>query len=172
MLVGVISDTHDNAPNCLKAVALFNERKVKLVIHCGDWIAASTPRFFTGLDCKLVAVDGNNPGDTLTMLTLKEREGWDMEFHGLSAELDLGGKKALVFHGHAKGLLAAAIASGAYDVVFSGHTHKVVNERKGKTLHVNPGTVSGIGPDKGLDTPATVAIYDSEKGEAEIVTLA
>jgi len=36
MLIGIISDTHDNARNLLKAVELFNEKEVGLVIHCGD----------------------------------------------------------------------------------------------------------------------------------------
>ena len=39
MLIGVMSDTHDNVPLIEKAVALFNDRKVGFVIHAGDYVA-------------------------------------------------------------------------------------------------------------------------------------
>ena len=39
MQVGVMSDSHDNIPNVKRAVALFNEIGVDLVVHAGDFIA-------------------------------------------------------------------------------------------------------------------------------------
>ncbi|MDD9973593.1 MAG: metallophosphoesterase family protein, partial [Candidatus Poribacteria bacterium] len=39
MKLGVMSDSHDNIPNVKRAVALFNEIGVDLVVHAGDFIA-------------------------------------------------------------------------------------------------------------------------------------
>ena len=36
MLIGVISDTHNNIKNIDKIIGLFNEEKVSSVIHSGD----------------------------------------------------------------------------------------------------------------------------------------
>ena len=39
MLIGAISDTHDNLPQIEKAVQILNEQKVGLVLHAGDYVA-------------------------------------------------------------------------------------------------------------------------------------
>ena len=39
MKIGVFSDSHDNVPMVKKAVELFNNEGVELVIHAGDFIA-------------------------------------------------------------------------------------------------------------------------------------
>ena len=54
---------------------------------------------------------------------------------------------------------------GAYDLVCHGHSHEQAMERKGRTLRVNPGEVMGR---FGL---STYALYDTETGQAEIVTV-
>ncbi|MEM2172632.1 MAG: metallophosphoesterase family protein, partial [Thermoproteota archaeon] len=38
MLIGLISDTHDNLIMIEKSVAFFNEKKVEVVLHAGDVI--------------------------------------------------------------------------------------------------------------------------------------
>jgi len=39
MIIGIISDTHDNLPEIEKAVKLFNQKKVGFVLHAGDFVA-------------------------------------------------------------------------------------------------------------------------------------
>ena len=36
MLLGVVSDTHNNLKNIETIISLFNDKKVSLVIHTGD----------------------------------------------------------------------------------------------------------------------------------------
>ncbi len=43
MLIGVVSDTHDNLPLVEKAVKRLNEEKVNLVLHAGDYVAPFVP---------------------------------------------------------------------------------------------------------------------------------
>ena len=38
MKIGIISDTHDHHSNVIKAIRIFNERRVKYVLHAGDII--------------------------------------------------------------------------------------------------------------------------------------
>ena len=63
MLIGVISDTHDNLPMIEKAVKRLNEEKVELVLHAGDYVAPFVIPKFKALNCKLIGVFGNNDGD-------------------------------------------------------------------------------------------------------------
>ena len=63
MLVGVVSDTHDNVPAVERAVEIFEGEGegVDAVIHCGDVIAPPVVGLFEGLEVH--AVLGNNDGD-------------------------------------------------------------------------------------------------------------
>ena len=45
MLVGVVSDTHNNIKNIKEIICLFNEEQVDLVIHTGD---ISKAEYFKG----------------------------------------------------------------------------------------------------------------------------
>ena len=60
MQIGVVSDTHNNLKNIDKIIALFNEKKVSLVIHTGDIANAKSLEKFSKLESKLVGVYGNN----------------------------------------------------------------------------------------------------------------
>ena len=60
MIIGVVSDTHNNLKNVEKIIEIFNHKKVKLVIHTGDITQAKTLKLFTSLQCPLIGVWGNN----------------------------------------------------------------------------------------------------------------
>lgn len=42
MKIGILSDSHDNMPKLARAVELFNEEKVELVLHAGDLVSPIT----------------------------------------------------------------------------------------------------------------------------------
>jgi len=140
LLVGIISDTHDNLDRIRKAVRVFKERQVELVIHCGDWVAPSSVREFAGL--RLVTVLGNNDGDLLLLNKLIGEVGGRLE--GRFASIDLNGKKAAIIHGEYAELIEAIARSNMYDVVMHGHTHSRRMETIGKALVLNPGWDSVI----------------------------
>ena len=60
MLIGVVSDTHNNKNNISKAISLFKEKEVELVVHTGDITTSKSLRMFSELNCNLVGVYGNN----------------------------------------------------------------------------------------------------------------
>jgi uncharacterized protein len=170
MLIGILSDTHDNAINLVNAIKLFNKRKVKLAIHCGDWVSPFMPDFCEEAKFKIISIFGNNEGDKYRFLMRSKINKWNIEFHNKFVELELEKRKLIAYHGDSDAIMISLIASKKYDAVFSGHTHKAVVEKKGKTLHVNPGSTCGIAESK-LTKNITVAIYDTKNNSAEIINL-
>ena len=159
MLIGIMSDTHDNVPLTKKAIDLFNSKKVEFVIHAGDYTSPFTLKVFKELKCKYAGVFGNNDGDKL--LLQDRAEG---NLHNQPYIFKLHNKKIVVIHEHQ---VAEALAdSGHFDLVIYGHTHTADVRKVGKALLVNPGEVGTW-----LYGKSTVALLDLEKMEAEIVEL-
>ncbi len=158
MKLGVMSDSHDNIPNVKRAVALFNEIGVDLVVHAGDFIAPFAIDPLANLNCRVVGVFGNNDGERVVLV--KKFEAIDGEVHPNLASASLGDRSIAVMHYPE---LAIPIAkSGDYDIVVYGHTHKI-DIQKEESLLLNPGETGGWTTGK-----ATIAVVDSEILEAKI----
>jgi uncharacterized protein len=159
MLIGIMSDTHDNLPLVRKAVELFNERKAGYVIHAGDYTSPFTLKLFKDLKCKYAGIFGNNDGDKLLLMERSEGNIYNQPYI-----FTLHNKKIVVMHEHH---VADALAdSGHYDLVVYGHTHKADIRKVKNTLVVNPGEVSAY-----LYGKSTVALVNLETLEAEIAEL-
>lgn len=161
MLVGLISDSHDNLPAIEAAALKLKERKVELVLHAGDIIAPFVATVLVKCGAKVIAVYGNNDGERAGLRKRFKEIG---ELKGDVAEVDIGGKKAAVYHGQEVAIAGALIGCGKYDLVVLGHTHKPVIEMKGRTLVVNPGECCGY-----LSGKRTFAVLDTETMKAELV---
>ena len=61
MLIGIVSDTHDDLTAVEAAVSLFEREGVDAVVHCGDFVAPFSATPFDA-DFALHAVRGNNDG--------------------------------------------------------------------------------------------------------------
>ena len=159
MIIGIMSDTHDNVTLTKKAIDLFNKRKVEFVIHAGDYTSPFTLKLFKELKCKYVGVFGNNDGDKLL---LQERaEG---RLHNQPYIFILHERKIVVMHEHH--VVEALADSGHFDLVVYGHTHTADISKVKDTLVINPGEVSSW-----LYGKSTVAIADLDTMEAEIIEL-
>ena len=157
MKLGVMSDSHDNVPNIERAVALFNETGMDLVVHAGDFIAPFAIDPLADLNCRVVGVFGNNDGERVGLSKRFEAVG---EIHPNLASVSIGDRNIAVMHYPE---LAIPIAeSGGYDLVVYGHTHEI-DIRKGKSLLLNPGETGGWTTGK-----PTVSIVDLETLEATI----
>ncbi len=159
MLIGIMSDTHDNLPAIREAVEFFNERNVDLVIHAGDYVAPFVSRELEKLKAPLKGVFGNNDG---------EREGLRkaLGIEGELLEVDADGMKVAVTHGTNEVLVRALAYSKLYDVVIVGHTHHYEIREVGRTILVNPGEVCGY-----LTGVRSVALLDTRKRVVEIFNL-
>lgn len=130
MRVLVVSDNHGKLDNLIRVMEI--EGSFDRLIHCGD--VEDTEWEIMGLfDCPCDIVAGNN--DYFSDLPYEK-------------ELDIGGLKALLTHGHnyyvymdQKTLVREAQARGM-DIVFYGHTHRPSVQRSGSVLVINPGSLS------------------------------
>jgi uncharacterized protein len=166
MLIGAISDTHDNLPLVEKAIQVFNEKKVSLVFHAGDYVAGFVIPKLNKLNCPLIGVFGNNDGDH-ELLKKRFSETINCKLYDRFAKtvVDDGFKIALL-HGDETELLNALIDSQYFDAVIHGHSHNLGSEKKGKTLSINPGEACGY-----LTGKPTIAILDTSKRQTQIIEL-
>jgi hypothetical protein len=58
-------------------------------------------------------------------------------------DLNLAGKRVFMIHGDQRSELEKRTASGDYDFVLHGHTHRFRDERVGSTRVINPGALGG-----------------------------
>ena len=165
MLIGAISDSHDNLQQIEKAVQTLNNQKVGLVLHAGDYVAGFVIPKFKALNCKLIGVFGNNDGDH-ELLKKRFSETNNCSIHDRFTTVTLKDYRVALLHGHETELLNVIIESESFDAVIHGHSHNLGIERKGKTLVINPGELCGY-----LTGKPTFAILDTDKNEAKIIEL-
>ncbi len=161
MLIGLIGDTHDNLDKIRDAVELFNERRVGHVLFVGDLVSPIALPPFRRLNCKLTGCFGDNEGNKTGILS-------GIPVIGTIAEApvdyvaDDGTRFVLV---HAIDQLRDY--SQPFDVAVYSHTHRAKSQRDDSgRWFINPGEAGGW-----VFGKATVAIFDTEKSEVEIVEL-
>ena len=157
MLIGVMADSHDNVPKIEAAVSLFNAKKVQHVLHAGDFVAPFAIDPLRGLDCPVLSVFGNNDGERVG-LAARIREIGTVDPY--LATLSLGDREIAMVH--YPELAEPLAASGTYDLVVYGHTHRV-DQRQDNGLLLNPGETGGW-----LTGCATVAVVDLTTLETQL----
>lgn len=173
MIIGVFSDTHDNISNLEKAKQIFIKSKVAEAFFCGDLCSPFTLKFLADWPFKIHAVLGNNEGD---LIGIKRRlEKYQMKNFlypekPLFYEGQIESKKIAVFHGHINKFTDSLISSQEYNFVFTGHTHQAQIKEQGKTIWINPGSVTGVSEDPSIKR-ASVAIVNSKESHREIIYL-
>ena len=130
MKILIVSDTHGRDTNL--EIAVEKEAPFDMLIHCGD--VEGREFFIEALaECPCCIVAGNN--DFFSDLPREE-------------EITLGGRKALVTHGHYYGVsmdlygITEEAASRGCEIVLFGHTHRPTAERCNGVLAVNPGSLA------------------------------
>lgn len=121
MLIGLVSDTHDNTVLARQAASFFHGRAVDQVFHLGDVTQPETLDGFEGLP--LVVVRGNYDDEPWP-------DTWTQE---------LAGVKLGATHGHLRGHMTRLARE--CDVLLHGHTHARRAVREGSCLVVNPGAL-------------------------------
>jgi uncharacterized protein len=163
MIIGLISDTHDNIHNIQKAILLFNDKHVSFVIHAGDIVSPEAVEAFAGV--KLIGVLGNNDLEIDGLTNAFDKIGGQLK--GEFCEIEQDDLIFAVYHGTNSRRKESLIQSGKYDVVVCGHTHKVQNKKVGKTLVINPGTANGWF----FGYSASAAIFDTQTRKPEFLHL-
>ncbi len=170
MLVGVLSDTHDNVRLAVAAARMLVERGARLIVHLGDIVSPFTLAAIVGAlpgDVEFRAVYGNNCGEKMRLREVAEASG--AAISDPPVELELDGRRILLVHGWGSAgltrrIVEALAASGSWDAVLYGHTHEVDYRYIRGILLLNPGEASGV-----LTGRATAALLDTETLRAWIL---
>jgi len=160
-MIGIMSDSHDNCDAIKQAVLFFNNAGCELVIHAGDFIAPFAAGELKGLACPVKAVFGNCDG---------ESQGLKKVFKSLGTlceepfRFSHKGVSFLVTHTHFN--IKNYTASGDYDVIIYGHTHKADIRKEKGTLVINPGETGGW-----LTGRPSVGLLSLKDMRAEVISL-
>ncbi len=169
MKICIVSDSHDHIPLLEAAVADAKELGVEAVIHCGDVVAPSTLHCLEKFGLPVHAIHGNNTGDLYALTRLSHKPGGVLRYHGMDAGIELAGRS--IFIVHYPHYARAMAATGDWDLICCGHSHKVQIERLphlkgGEAVLINPGTIGGVGKSE-----ATWILGDLESMEFELHTV-
>lgn len=164
MLIGIMSDTHDNLAMIETAVNKLNELNVELVYHAGDYIAPFVDSRLKNLKAPLIGVLGNNDGSK--SLLKKKFAQFGADIRGRFAFDIIDGLRIAVVHGDNRELMRSLLELQSHDILITGHTHEPKIYRKGQMLIINPGETCGL-----LTGKSTIAILDTKELEAKIIEL-
>lgn len=141
MLIGVVSDTHNNKNNISKAISLFKEKEVELVVHTGDITTSKSLRMFSELNCNLVGVYGNNDRNEKGLQEAVSENNF--LFEEPPYLITIKNKRIAIFH-EPDGIDDLLSKNHNIDLVLHGHTHRYREEKLKKTLIFNPGESAGL----------------------------
>ena len=166
MKICIVSDSHDNRPLLEAGVRAARLAGAEAVLHCGDVVAPSTLEVLKPLNLPVHVIHGNNVGDAFAMGRIASKPSNRTHYYGQDAGIELAGRR--IFLVHYPHYARAMAATGDWDLVCCGHTHKsrvdlLPNIHGGRTPLVNPGTVGGVGND-----PATYILADLESMQFEV----
>ena len=141
MLIGVVSDTHNNLKNIDQIISLFNEKEIKLVIHTGDIANARSLDKFSKLNANLIGVYGNNDRNEVGLKDVVIKNNF--QFQEPPKLLTLFNRNIAIFH-EPDSVDDFLMLNKNVDIVLHGHTHRYRNEIKKDVLFFNPGESAGM----------------------------
>lgn len=141
MVIGVVSDTHNNLKNIEKIIHLFNEEKVPLVVHTGDIASAQSLEKFSQLHCNLIGVYGNNDRNEFGLAEIAKKNQFEIDEPPKIIEVH--NRTIALFH-EPECVDNFLIENKDIDVVLHGHTHRYRNEVQNNILIFNPGESAGM----------------------------
>ncbi len=164
MILGIISDSHDNLEKINQAALVFREQGVDYIIHAGDVVAPTSLAPLMKLGIPIYAVRGNNDGETIMLNRLIESTKG--RFFNGTGFVRIEGFRIGLFHEHE--LPLELVEGTPLDLVIWGHNHELYIEN-GKPLRINPGEACGL-----MTGRATIVIVKGKDGqlyEPEVIEL-
>ncbi|MEO0077353.1 MAG: metallophosphoesterase, partial [candidate division WOR-3 bacterium] len=138
---------------------IFNQWKVSLVIHCGDFVAPFTLLTFKELQCPLIGVFGNCDGEKEYLLT--QAKSLRFSIFEPPYITSIYNKSILITH-------KPIPITNDIDILIYGHTHKpeVKYLQSNSKIIVNPGEASGW-----LYNQPTIAILNLLTNQVDLINL-
>ena len=160
-IIGLVSDSHGDAPITQRAAELLARRGADLLLHLGDVgneavidaLLVTSPNSDQPLPVRLVF--GNTDWDIDVLTRYAENLG--LEVNHPVGRIDLVGGPLVFMHGDDSRAFKKTITHGA-DYLCYGHTHVASDRRSSRTRLVNPGALFRT------RTP-TVALLDTDRDD-------
>ncbi len=195
MRIGVIGDSHGNAPGLALSLRFLGRQKVDMVVHLGDAVGYYP---HAGAVCLMLeragaaCIQGNHEAMLMGDLpvppgaadVVRLPQSWDalppawrgqVERNGPALTLELAGRRVLCVHGSPRLPLAERVDAQQArrvdfdaDVLLMGHTHRPLVERNRGRLVLNPGSC-GLPRDRG--DHLSLAVLDLDAMEARVFRL-
>ena len=141
MLVGVVSDTHNNLKNIEQIISLFNKEEITLVVHTGDIANSKSLEKFSALNANLIGVYGNNDRNEEGLNNIAEQNNF--QFQEPPSLITLCDKNIAIFH--EPDVISNFLSENKHiDIVIHGHTHRYRHELINDVLLFNPGESAGM----------------------------
>lgn len=164
MILGLLSDTHGNAPRTRTALDLLRAAGAQHLIHCGD----------VGSEEVLALLFEEKENGTPVDVVAGNVDEWDAGLVVFSKHIGLpltksirkvlGGLDVAVCHGHDSREMESILQSDRVDVLFTGHTHEAADKTRGSVRIVNPGAVHRA-------RVPSVATFDTDTGDVQWIPL-
>lgn len=177
MKIAIISDAHNNLATLKKVLDYCERENIETIICCGDLASLETLDFlndnFSGRE--IYFAFGNMDDGHLKNAAIGDTYRKTRVFRNFGEAL-IGGNHAKSESGSDHGPKKIAFvhypekarelcASGKYDFVFHGHTHKPWTEKTGNCILLNPGNVAGE------IYPPTFAVWNIGNDKFELVRI-
>ena len=141
MLIGVVSDTHNNLKNIQQIISLFNNEEIISVIHTGDITNSKSLEKFSALDADLIGVYGNNDRNEVGLEDIAIQNNF--LFQEPPSLITLCDKNIAIFH--EPDMISSFLSENKdIDIVIHGHTHRYRHEIVNDVLLFNPGESAGM----------------------------
>lgn len=164
MQIGVLSDTHNNIGNLVRALRIFEEEGIRTLIHCGDMANETTAQQLDGFE--VVYVNGNVDHSVEAVNDVILGLG-PRNFAGAVFAGKLNGVAIAATHGHRPDKLRELVRARRYNYVFHGHTHRRRDEVVGETRVINPGALGGA-----RHEPRSVCVVDLDAATVRFIDVA
>jgi putative phosphoesterase len=137
VLLGILSDTHDQIEITSRAVATLQREGAEVLIHCGD---LARPEIVAA--CSVLPfyfVFGNWDADNVPALRIAAEE-FNAVCLGWGDTIVLDGKKIGVVHGHMRIDVRRVMQANPH-YLLSGHSHIPTDQYDGEVRRINPGAL-------------------------------
>lgn len=161
MILGILSDTHDQLQRVDQVMRIFLERQIEYILFAGDLVSPFVIDIFAKYPIPITAVFGNNEGEKVFITKKFSSVG---QIYDAAFSLELGQKK--IFLTHYDWIAQSLIKNSSYDIIIYGHTHLIDIREINRQLIINPGETCGL-----LTGKASAVILDTAVMNPELIFL-
>ena len=162
MRIAVLSDTHNDMRNTMRALELIRRQSLGSIVHCGDITSLETLSLFADFDAYFVA---GNMDREYADLSARAEALFGKGHFAAFLEHSFDGIAVAACHGHDADF-SRLVDGGRFAWFFRGHTHRRLYQQANCTRVLNPGALGGLRRET-----CSFAVVDLETGGLQFVEL-